>query len=708
MKNWQRYPFLRLFIPFVVGIVIGIHLTIPFHSGLWILSLSIPFLLLFHYFQLRTLPFRMRHLQGVVVSLLSICLGLGITGLHNHRSEALHFENQTGLTGVYRLKIEDVPANKSNSIRFCVRILSRIHQNKELKCDGKVMAYFQKDSNALKLRYGDQLIAQLKLTPVEPAMNPNSFDYKRYLSNQGIYHRTYIPSSKWVLTKRAHGFSLYRIGTSLQERFIQLFQQHHPKPNELSVASALVLGYDHNIEPELRNAYTTTGALHILSVSGMHVGVIYLVLSTILVSLKRKTVTRIVRGAILLTVVWFYALLTGLSPAVLRSAVMLSFIIVGECGERENNTINTLAASAFLLLMIDPFQLTNIGFQLSYLAVAGIVLIDPLIRDRWQPKSKILKLIWGLTTVSIAAQIASSPLSLYYFHQFPNYFIFTNYVAIPLSSAAIYAGMLTLLTAPFSWLSHQLALVFFGLVALLNYCIQFFGHLPFASLKNIHLSLLETIVIYLFIFSLYLAIKQKQKMQLYVALCCFLLLGTSFIRDNQISKRQQQVTIYSIRNVTVIDYFYGQTCLSFQSFYPLTEDANILYQISGNRIAGRIQHLIKVPLITYSINNSSIELWKQGPCYLFKQKRLIVQNGNWNYQAYRGNPIATDYLLLTRNPYPDIEELLSRYRFKQLILDGSNNVNIAAKWKRLCNDNRIPCHYTASDGAFTITLAAQK
>ncbi|NWJ51649.1 MAG: ComEC family competence protein [Bacteroidetes bacterium] len=700
MKNWQRYPFVRLLIPFVGGIVAGIYSNISFYSGLWIFTLSIPFLFVFHYFQLRTLPFSMRHVQGVFVTILSIGLGIGITGLHNHQTDILHFENQTGLSGVYRLKIEDVPAYKTNSIRFCVRILSSISHKKELKCDGKVMVYFQPDKNANKLRYGDQLIAQLQLNPVESIMNPNSVDYKKYLSNQGIYHRTYLPSSKWILTKRAQGFNLYRIGTSLQEKFINLFKNHHPNPNELTVASALVLGYDNNIEPELRNAYTTTGALHILSVSGMHVGVIYLVLSALLISLKRKTLTRIIRGVILLTVVWFYALITGLSPAVLRSAVMLSFIIVGECGEREQSNINTLAASAFILLIIDPFQITNIGFQLSYLAVAGIVLIEPLVRSIWSPKFRIVQLIWGLTTVSIAAQVASSPLSLYYFHQFPNYFIFTNYIAIPLSSIAIYAGMLTLITTPFIWLSHQLAQLFFGSVALLNYSIQFFSHLPYASIKNIQLTSFETILIYLFIFLLYRTIKEKQKLSMFGALCCFIIIGVSFIIDNQKSKQQQMITIYSIKSNTVIDYFNGKTCISFQSFFPLVENQNILYQISGNRIAHGIKQIIKESLVTGTMKDVSIGFWKSNSCYLFKEKRLIVQNGNWNKQVYINSPIVTDMLLLTRNPYPDIEALLSRYNCKQVILDATNNSYNVIKWKRLCNDYKIPCHYTASDGAF--------
>jgi competence protein ComEC len=700
MKSWQRYPFLRIFVPFVVGIFIGIYFEISFKYGLWLLTATIPLLLVFHYLQLRTLPFGMRHIQGLFVILFAGCLGLGITGLHNHRTEILHFENRVGLTGFYKCIIEDVPAYKTNSVRFKIRILSGIVRDKEVKCNGRVMAYFQEDSNALKLRYGDQLVAQLRLIPVEPPMNPNSFDYRKYLSYQGIYHRAFIPSSKWVLLKRAEGFNIYRLGTALQEKFINLFKIHHPDPDELSVASALVLGSVNDIDPELTNAYRTTGTFHILSVSGLHVGVLYLVLSVFLVSLKRKVLTRIIRGIILLSVVWFYALITGLSPAVLRSAAMLSFIIVGECSEREPNTINTLAASAFILLAIDPFQLMNIGFQLSYFAVAGIVIIQPLIQDLWIPKFKVVQVIWGLTTVSIAAQLASSPLSIYYFHQFPNYFIFTNYFAIPLSSVAIYAGMLTLISSPLVWLSHQLALLFFGIISLLNYCILFFGQFPYASMKDIHLSMFETACIYVMIILLYLAYKQKKKMMLFGALLCLLFIGTSFVIDNYKTKRQQTVTIYSINNNTIIDYFNGQTALAFQSFYPLPENQTNAYQISENRISNGIKLIRTIPLYKDTTRDISKGFWKSGSNYLFKHTRLIVQNGNLDRLLFKENPLVTDYLLLTRNPYPNMEELLNRYRFRQLILDASNTFVNAQKWKKLCTDNRIPCHYTAADGAF--------
>ncbi|MDP4292527.1 MAG: ComEC/Rec2 family competence protein, partial [Bacteroidota bacterium] len=290
--------------------------------------------------------------------------------------------------------------------------------------------------------------------------------------------------------------------------------------------------------------------------------------------------------------------------------------------------------------------------------------------------------------------------SIFYFHQFPNYFIITNYFAIPLSSVAIYAGMLTLITSPLAWLSHQLALLFFGSVSLLNHCILFFGQLPYASVKGIQLSVIETLLIYSFTFLLYLTVVQKKKLPLFGALCCLLLAGVSFIGDNQKAARQKTVTVYSIKNNTIIDYFNGHQALSFQSAYPLAEDQSSLYQTRGNRIACGIRHIQKGSLIRGTLKDTSFGCWKEGGCFLFDRKRLIVQNGNPERKAYIGAPIVTDYLLLTRNPYPDIIELLRRYSFKTLILDGSNTFSNALKWKKLCNDYKIPCHYTASEGAY--------
>ena len=704
MKIWQRYPFVRLFLPFILGILLSFELNIDNRTGLWLLSACIPFLLILHYFQLRTLSFPNRLIPGLGMTLVTILLGVGISGFHNHRTDPLHFANNGALSGTFIITIEDVPINKPTTIRLIVRVNNRINNGTIQKCDGKAMAYFQRSVEASGLRYGDQLIVTTSFKPVSPPINPGVFNYRAYLSHQGIYHSTYIATSKWKLIQKASGFSLIRLATNLREKFIKLFAAQQPSQNELAVASALVLGYDDNIEPELRTAYQNTGALHILSVSGLHVGVIYLVLSGMLFFMRQKKWSDFLRAFILLSVVWFYALITGLSPAVLRSAVMISFVIVGDCLNREQNIFNTLTASAFLLLAIDPHQLANIGFQLSYLSIAGIVIFEPFMQKLWTPRFLVVRWFWSMTTVSVAAQLAATPVSLYYFHQFPNYFILSNYIAIPLSSLAIYAGMLTLITTPIVWLTHQLACLFFFFVWLLNQSILFFGNLPFATLKNINLSVFETTVLYCIILSGFGAVNYRNKKFFALFIGSLLILGINLVTDQQVYKKQETLIIYDIAKTSVIDFFKGRTCYSFCNLTDKKTAAQISYQVKGNRIRCGIVSVIQQNLYRGSAHSPNNGFWKNNLFYLFGKHRLTIQQGKWTSRPIPLTPLTTDYLLLSGNPYPDLNQALRRFHFGCLIVDGSNSTLYAQKWQQLCHDAGIRYHNTTVDGAFILKM----
>jgi competence protein ComEC len=710
MKIWQRYPFVRLFLPFIIGILLSFELNIDNKTGLWLLAACIPFILFLHYFQLRTLSYYHRLIPGLGVTFTALLFGAGITGYHNHRSDILHFINNGATKGTFIITIEDVPINKPSTIRLIVRVNSRIINGILQKCDGKAMVYFQRSDEAKKLRYGDQLIVTTSFKPMAPPMNPGVFNYSAYLSHQGVYSTTYIADSQWKLFKKASGFNLIRLATELREKFIKLFAAQHPGQSELAVASALVLGYDDNIEPELRTAYQNSGALHILSVGGLHLGVIYLVIANMLFFMKQKVWSDFLRAFILLSVVWFYALITGLCPAVLRSAVLISFVIVGDCVNREQNIVNTLAASAFLLLVIDPHQLANVGFQLSYLSVAGIVIFEPVIRKTWSPKFLVSRWIWSLTTVSIAAQLAATPVSLFYFYQFPNYFIFSNYIAIPLSSLAIYAGMLTLVTTPVIWLTHQFADLFFGSVWFLNQSILFFSNLPFSTLKNISLSVFEVIALYGILLSGFGAIvyRNKKLLTLFIASC--LIAGLSFLFEQQIHRKQQTLIVYAIAKTSAIDFFNGQTCYSFSAPANKKDSAQIQYQVNVNRIRSGIGRIIQSNLysdsayLTKGRNKREDGFWKNDSFYLFGNLRLTVQQGKWISGPIPLIPLTTDYLLLTGNPYPDLSQALKRYHFRHLIVDGSNSITNALKWQQLCRDAGILCHNTAIDGAFILNM----
>ena len=234
----------------------------------------------------------------------------------------------------------------------------------------------------------------------------------------------------------------------LRKSFINIFENQGISGRNFAVVTALVLGMDDYLDNDTRKEFSSAGAIHILCVSGLHVGVIYMVLNALLFFLKRNKYARALRSLILLIGIWFYAMLTGLAPAVLRAATMFSFVIIGTGIKRKAGVFNSLTVSAFILLLFNPFLIYNVGFQLSYAAVIAIVAIQPTIYQIWQPKNKIADNIWGITTVSVAAQLGTAPLGLFYFHQFPNYFIITNLIAIPLATLILYAGFLSVILSP--------------------------------------------------------------------------------------------------------------------------------------------------------------------------------------------------------------------------------------------------------------------
>ncbi|MBA4323416.1 MAG: competence protein, partial [Odoribacter sp.] len=349
--------------------------------------------------------------------------------------------------------ISEPPVEKENTFKLVVEVRNIKDSTTWKEVSGKAIIYLQKDSFSSGLHYGDRLFISSDFSEVRSPQNPSEFNYKKYLSNRFVYHQSYVKSGKWKLVSRDHGNIFMTAAINIRNLFLGIFRDNKITGREYAVSSALILGYTDKIDPELMKDYSNVGVIHILSVSGMHVGVIFLVLNYLLFFFEKFRHGKIIKTIILLLLIWLYAMITGLSPAVLRAAAMFSFIAAGRSFNRQVNIFNSLAASAFLLLMINPFFLADVGFQLSYLAVVGIIIIQPFLSSLWYPGNWFLKQAWGITVVSVAAQIATFPLSIMYFHQFPNYFLVSNLIVIPFSNFIIYSGMLVLFTAPIGWLS---------------------------------------------------------------------------------------------------------------------------------------------------------------------------------------------------------------------------------------------------------------
>ncbi len=523
--KWNKYPLFRFFIPFISGIILAISLQRNVHIPLFVFACLFTIVAFLIFFGDKISVYRYRWLAGLVLNILVFLSGFELTVNNVEKYNPLHFCNIVNSRQFVIAEVLEPIEGKGKSDKTVLKIKSVKTGKDWIDLRGKVMAYFEKDSLSENIKYGDCLLLDMNFQEVKPPQNPHEFNYKKYLENKRIYHQAYIKSGTWKFLKSNEGNVLFAFAYSLRDKLLKIFQDNGIEGQEYAVTSALILGYDEKIDPELIKQYAGTGAMHILSVSGLHVGIIYIVLNFLLSFLEKNRYGKIFKNIFLVLLIWFYALLTGLSPPVLRSAAMISFVIIGDMMNRHTNIYNTLLASALLLIIINPYVIRDVGFQLSYIAVFGIVAIQPGLNSLWLPDNWLLNKIWAITTVSIAAQLATFPLGLFYFHQFPNYFLITNLIVIPLSSLLIYSGILVLLSSFFSWLSMIIADILIIIVKTLNFLVKYIENLPFAVLRGISVNTTEMILIYLIILALIVFFIRNNKMFLKYALMLMILLS---------------------------------------------------------------------------------------------------------------------------------------------------------------------------------------
>lgn len=384
----------------------------------------------------------------------------------------------------YKAQIVDLPQVRERSVKLIVKTMDQL-----------VLLYVAKDSNALQLQYGDQIQFTGQLQQISPPQNPMGFDYRKYMKQRGVELTLYLPAGKWEKIGTNQGSWIKRESIKTQQKLTQILQNSSLSKDQFSIAAAILLGFDDTMEPELKTKYSNAGVSHILCVSGLHVGIIFMIVNYLLFPLQHSKRGKLIRTIILFVVIWVYASITGLSPSVMRSATMFSFVLFGKLVIRKTNVFQSLYTSLFILLISNPLLIFDLGFQLSYLAVFSIVIFQKPIQELWSPKTYLGNYFWGLATVSISAQILTSPISIFYFHQFPNYFLLGNLSVIFLSFCVMVNGIIVLAFSFFPWLFRITSFCLEWLIKAMNWIIEWIQALPGAVSHNLHLSLTETILL---------------------------------------------------------------------------------------------------------------------------------------------------------------------------------------------------------------------
>jgi competence protein ComEC len=582
MNFFSHAPFIRILPAFIAGVAISFFSCL---NDLYI-QVSLLFGLLSFFFWINTIPklqYTFKYVSAILLS--AIFFSVGFLIAREKEKGAQIAVNEAAIAMPYALaEVSSIPSHTGKSNRVEVMVRSFMNSSEKHTCALKTYFYYA-DSLDIQLNVGDLLLMKNKLKVVAAPANPGQFDFRYYSSLKRIHCQYRLKSDEWRVVYKNENFSILNASRILRDQLLLTYKKAGIEGQEYAVISALVLGYDDEIDKELMAAFSASGTLHILSVSGMHVGIVFTILSFLFRKMEGKKGWSIFRLIAMVVIIWFYAMLTGLSPSVIRSAMMFTFILLGKAMNRNSNIYNTLAASIMVIaICFDPLIIFEPGFQLSYLAVAGIAFLYKPIYNWFYIKNKFLNAIWNLTAVSIAAQLATFPVSLYYFHQFPNYFIPANLLIIPVSTVAIFGGLFLLVISPCTWLSVKAGIILKWVIIFQNDLAIFIKDLPFAVTEELYLSFPAMILMYVFILLLvfYFMYRSMQLLKSSVLIVMIYLLVLSFqdIRNSQ----RKELIVYSNSSL-VIEVIKGKFSYLF---YPqrdslkalkLSNDLHVFYQM---------------------------------------------------------------------------------------------------------------------------------
>ncbi|MCA5005577.1 ComEC/Rec2 family competence protein [Sphingobacterium bovistauri] len=500
-----KVPMLKSLVLYVCGILIASVCNSSFSPIVSIVFISV-FMLIYISISCFTKN-NQKKLFTFCFSLIVVCYGY----FKYSSTQAIHINNyyEESLAVQYIGIIEDEPVVKEKTIRFPVRIFQAIDSTKTTEVTGEIMMTILRGSiREDEYNYGDKIVFLNKIKLVNPPYNPKEFDYRNYLLNKGIGQQCFLQSEELTILGHDFGNPIITYSLNIRSKLIEKFRRYISDDEAFNVAVALIFGYRSQIDQETISAFTNTGTIHVLSVSGLHVSLVFALLNMLLFWMNRFRFGSLIKSIIILIAIWGYVILTGMSPPILRAGIMISFFVSSIIINRKQIPLNTLAASAFFILLFAPSYLFDVGFQLSYLAILGIILLYPILEKYYLSSNKWMNYVLKYTYVSISAQLFTLPLTLYYFGQFPNYFLLANlFIVIP-STLVMYVGI-GLALSPINFTNNLFGNVTEWLLNFMMQGLKWMEHLPLAVVNGIDWHWSQVVILLIAILALIIALNVK-------------------------------------------------------------------------------------------------------------------------------------------------------------------------------------------------------
>jgi competence protein ComEC len=593
--------------------------------------------------------------------------------IHQDVNRKNHYSNLK-IKEVNRMKgvvIEELKPNEYYS-KFIVKIDSFNHQ----KSSGKFLVYFSK-KNKDTMQIGHFVTFQSEIKPIAKSFNPNTFDYSNYMENQNVFHQIKCFEQDYYIGETVKNFDYYV--NNLRQKLVHSFDSHHFSLRTKSIINALLLGQKQQIDNETLNDYKNAGVVHILAISGLHIGIIYFFLNFVFGFLNRFHHGKTLKLILIVALLWIFALISGMSASITRAVTMFSLIALGNFLNRRNSVFNAVASSFLILLVYNPLNIFDVGFQLSYAAVISILLFQPFYKKFYFSKNKIIIYITDLFLVSMTAQIGVLPLMMLYFKQVPTLFLLANLVVIPVATVILILGIIVLclnfIAMPLSLL---LGKIITFLVETMNSYIHWLSSFQDYVIKNITFTSLLTVILYLVILSgIYWIYKPKSKHFLYV-LSSIIIFQIVYFLTKKETLNKEELIIFNTKETT-ISTFFGSKINVF----------------SNDSLVAKNQNIDEYKTAKF---NPTISFEPLENTLFFKNKKIIIvdENGIFN------TSIKPNIVLIRQNSRINMERLILTTKPEIIVADRSNSFTSINRWKVICLKYKIPFHAIAEKGFYKL------
>ncbi|ALW86510.1 hypothetical protein AUC43_16315 [Hymenobacter sedentarius] len=750
MITWAAFPFVRYTPALIAGIVAYLYLGAgwpelwPYAAAMAVLAAGLIF-------------WSVRHRTAAATDaagLLALCtvavLGATLTQRATESRRADHLSRFADRVTSYQAVVDDYTVVRAATYATTLRVQAVRVAGRWRQATGGVRVSVPRVAGVAQPRYGEVWLIRGHPDLSKPPLNPGEFDYRRYLEYRQVYHQQYIHPDQYQVLRLQPPSVLVAISMRAAAQLDGVFRHYIKARREYAIASALVLGIKDDVDLATKQAYTNTGTTHIMAVSGLQVGLLFAAMSWLLGALfGRVRGFRIWSALVGLVVIWSYAFLTGLSASVLRATVMFTFVILGRATGRQDMIFNTLAVAAFALLIYNPFLVADVGFQLSFLAVLSIVYLQPRIvrwldveayfyarRRPWQPKALqlgwrasgwFLDKVWQATALSLAAQVATFGLGLYYFHQFPISFLFSNLVAVPISSGAVYVGLgllglrglaavlgALLPASAAGWLDllpRLVAWVFEGMVWAFNEYIFWVSRLMSGwVIREIHVTALQTVLLFGLIGALLAWANTRRLGWLRWAAGMLLVYAGTRVAEARTVAPTEEFIVYSIPRRSAVGFWQGSAAeFVTPDSLPLNETERTYRLLPGliQRQAQRPAYSVgwrgaTVPVQRLADPDSANDrlFLKPGPVVLARWRGLRIAFVS-NRISSATQPVPVDVLVLRRNARLRTETVAAVFGPQvQVVFDSSCKIWYVARQDSLLRAAGFRTWDVTAQGAF--------